>query len=297
MKYTMLLPLFLLAGLACAMAAPQSEPERARYYLNQGVEAYKQGQYESAVEDFRFAHKLEPQSSIVTLYLAAALAMMYVPGVPTADNQKFAVEAIDTYKEALALDPKNANALKSIASLELQMRQFEDAKSYYRQASQADPGDSEAFYSIGVADWFIAYKRRADERTKRGLRLDRPPSITKPFCAKLRTENLPLIEDGMQMLQRAMELRANYDDAMAYMNLLLRERADIECGNHAAWASDERQADEWVDKALQARKQRAETPVEIQQPSLSPSEPPPPPLPPVPPPAPPPPPPPLPKSH
>ena len=31
------------------------------------------------------------------------------------------------------------------------------------------------------------------------------------------------------MLEKALELRPDYDDAMAYMNLMYRERADLQC--------------------------------------------------------------------
>ena len=40
------------------------------------------------------------------------------------------------------------------------------------------------------------------------------------------------------MLQKALQIRPDYDDAMAYLNLLYRERADYECDNPAARAAD-----------------------------------------------------------
>src|ERR1019366_3431562 len=57
-------------------------------------------------------------------------------------------------------------------------------------------------------------------------------------------------------LSRMREIRPDYDDAMAYMNLLIRERADLrdtaeECQR------DVRIADEWVQKALATKKAKA----------------------------------------
>jgi hypothetical protein len=54
-----------------------------------------------------------------------------------------------------------------------------------------------------------------------------------------------------------MQLRADYDDAMAYMNLLYREKADLECGDAAARADDLKTADEWVDKTMATKKAKA----------------------------------------
>jgi hypothetical protein len=58
----------------------------------------------------------------------------------------------------------------------------------------------------------------------------------------------------MKYLQRAVEINPNYDDAMQYLNLTYRRKADLECPNDAARKADLAQADEWVQKAIGARK-------------------------------------------
>ena len=67
-----------------------------------------------------------------------------------------------------------------------------------------------------------------------------------------------MVEDGIAKLQKALELRPDYDDAMAYLNLMYRERADLECDNPAARAADLKTADDWVDKTLATKKAKAE---------------------------------------
>jgi hypothetical protein len=67
-----------------------------------------------------------------------------------------------------------------------------------------------------------------------------------------------VIEDGVSDLDRAIQLRADYDDAMAYMNLMYRERADLECEDPAARRRDLKTAEQWVDKAIAAKKVKAE---------------------------------------
>jgi hypothetical protein len=45
---------------------------------------------------------------------------------------------------------------------------------------------------------------------------------------------------------------------MAYMNLMYREKADVECDDLAARAADLKTADEWVDKTMATKKAKAE---------------------------------------
>jgi len=84
-----------------------------------------------------------------------------------------------------------------------------------------------------------------------------------PACPDLRRQNMAAVEDGIQMLTGAMDLRKDYD-AMAYMNLLYRERAKIESGNGSAVAADLKKADGWGDLAMQARKRKAEAAAKCQ---------------------------------
>ena len=45
---------------------------------------------------------------------------------------------------------------------------------------------------------------------------------------------------------------------MAYLSLLYRLRADLDCGNKEAHAADLKKADEWTDMAMAARKKKAD---------------------------------------
>ena len=57
--------------------------------------------------------------------------------------------------------------------------------------------------------------------------------------------------------KQALAINPQYDDAMAYMNLLIRERADLRDTN-AEYQADIAAADDWVHKTLAAKKQKAE---------------------------------------
>ncbi len=230
---------------------------KARDQLNKGVQSYKNAKYEDAIAHFQKAVALDPRLLNARLYLATAYAQQYVPGADTSDNNQMGQQAIDEYKRVLEMDPRNTNSVKGIASLYFNMKKFEQAKEYHEKAKQLDPNDPEEYYSIAVIDWTQTYAPRQEERAKLGLKPEEPLK-DKKVCESLRERNLPKVDEGIQNLTKALQLRPDYDDAMAYLNLLYREKADIECGNPDARAADLKLADDWVDKTMATKKQKAE---------------------------------------
>ena len=254
--------LALMAVGAMLVSATACNKLRARDQLNKGVASYKNARYEQAIDHFQQAVSLDPSLINARLYLATAYAQQYIPGVEAEYNTRMATQAIDQYKAVLERDKKNINSVKGIAYLYLQMKKFEDAKTYYRKALEMDPNDPEPYYSIGVIDWTQCYQPRMEERAKLGLKpeemLNAKNKDQKKVCDDLKEKNTPLIQDGIDVLNKALALRPDYDDAMAYMNLMFREKADTECDDPAGRAADLKTADEWVDKTMATKKAKAE---------------------------------------
>ena len=249
--------LAVVAAAALVLSTTACNKLRARDQLNKGVASYKNAQYEAAIEHFKDAVSLDPSLQNAKIYLATAYLAQYIPGVDSPENLQNANSAIEQYKAVLDQDPKNVNAIKGIAYLYLQMKKFEEAKTYYHKAIDLDPNDPEAYYSIGVIDWTQAYQPRQEARSKLGLRPDEPLK-DKKVCAQLRQQDEQVIQDGIDALNKALSLRQDYDDAMAYMNLMYREKADRECDEPDQRAADLKTADEWVDKTMAAKKAKAE---------------------------------------
>jgi tetratricopeptide (TPR) repeat protein len=236
---------------------------RARDQLNKGVAAYKNAKYEEAINHFQDAVSLDPGLTNARLYLATAFAQQYIPGVDTPENLRNADQAVEQYKAVLEKDPRNVNSVKGIAYLYLQQKKFEDAKTYYRKALEIDPNDPEPYYSVAVIDWTQSYQPRMEARAKLGLKPEDPLGSKKDkealkVCAALKEKNMGVVQDGIDNLDKALQLRPDYDDAMAYLNLLYREKADVECADPAARTADLKTADEWVDKTMATKKAKAE---------------------------------------
>ena len=238
---------------------------RARDQLNKGVTAYKNAKYEEAIEHFQQSVALDPTLINAKMYLATAFAQQYIPGVEDADNLKMADQAIEQYKRVLDMNAardQKVNSAKGIAYLYLNMKKFDDAKKYYRMAADMDPNDPEPYYSVGVIDWTACYQPRMEERAKLGLKPDENLSAKnkdqKKVCAELKEKNGPSIQEGIESLNKAISLRPDYDDAMAYLNLMYREKADVECDDLTARQEDLKTADHWVDQTLITKKAKAE---------------------------------------
>lgn len=233
----------------------ESKNLQARNELNEGVRAYRDAHYEQAIEHFKQAVMLDENLKFAKLYLATAYAQQYVPGVDSPEMNRIAQQAIDEYKEVLQNDPRDSNSLKGIAYLYLQMKKFDEAQDYYRKAISTDPDDPEAYYSVGVIDWVAAYKDTGERKAKLNLKVDDELKNQK-LCQEIKAANEARVDDGIKMLQTAMEKRRDYDDAMVYMNLLYRRKADMACNDPKAKAAAEKISDEYADKAMATRKRR-----------------------------------------
>lgn len=238
---------------------------KARDQLNKGVKAYKDNHYEEAINHFQSAVQLDPSLINARMYLATAYVSQYIPGVEDPDNLRTAQSAITEYQKVIDMNPsrdQKVNSAKGIAYLYLNEKKWDDAKKYYRMASDLDPNDPEPYYSVGVIDWTAAYQPRMEERAKLGMKPEEHLSAKnkdqKKVCEELKTKNGPAIQEGIDSLNKAIQLRPDYDDAMAYMNLMYRERADVECDDEAARAEDLKAADHWVDETMRVKKAKAE---------------------------------------
>ena len=244
---------------------------KARDLLNKGVAAYKNAQYDAAIEDFKQAKDLDPGLMNARLYLATAYASQYIPGAPSEQNVRLGTQAVNEFKEVLQLDPNNLSALDGIGSILFQMagtpydpKKFEESKSYHQKHIELKPNDPEPYYWIGVIDWTLAFRGNGElraaynrEHVNKQVRDDDPlpPAVRAEYVSKYGA----LVDEGIAYLQKSIQLRPDYDDAMAYLNLLYRRKADmVESADERA--NLKKQADELIDKVKEIKQKRAEQP-------------------------------------
>lgn len=248
------------AGLAIgitALVGSGCEKLKARDQLNKGVQAYRNAKYPEAVERFKTAVQLDPNFPTARLYLATAYMMQFIPGAESPENLQMAKAAMDEFGKVLEQDSKNTVAIASIASLYFQQKKFSEAEEWNRKLIAADPKNRDAYYTLGVIAWTKAFQADAEARAKLGMKPEEPgPLKDKKVREDLRAKNLQMIEEGIQNLQKAIEIDKEYDDAMAYTNLLYRQKADLEDSSDG-FKKDSEIADQWIQKTLDTKKAKA----------------------------------------
>jgi len=253
-----------LAGMVLSMSG--CNQLAARDQLNKGVEAYKSTHYEEAIGHFQRATQLDPSLPMAKTYLATALAQNVVPGLNTAENLKTAQSAIDMFKDVLSKDPGDVNSMKQIAGIYYSIANLENvtqwrsnlesAKQWQKKVLATDPKDPEAAYTVGVIDWNEAHENTLTALQGAGLNDDGQGNVKAPkkIMEPLREQNSALVAEGLDYLNQAVANRANYDEAMAYLNLIYRRKADVDYGDNAAVKDDLVQAEKWRTDAMGTRK-------------------------------------------
>jgi len=261
--------LLTVATLALAGLSSGCKKLQARDSLNKGVQAFKNAKYADAVEFFKSAIEKDPTFPTARLYLATAYMSQYIPGAESPENLAFAKNATDNFLEILKDEPKNTTALKSLASLAYQqssgattteekLKRLDVAAEWNKKLAEADPNEKEAFYSLGVIAWAKFYPAWMAGRNKLGMKPEAPgPIKDKKVREELKEKYWEVVDSGIKNLERALQIDKEYDEAMAYLNLLYRERADLN-EDVAAYNKDTEIADQWMSKTLETRKIKAE---------------------------------------
>ena len=249
---------------------PQTSQQfEAQAVLDQGVQAFKNGQYEEAAQGFLRAKQLDPRLINARLYLATTYASQYIPGQPGEQNSRHGQDAVEEFKGVLTLDQQNISAIDGLGSMLFQMAGdpfdpdlFRESKSYHQKHIDLRPRDPEPYYWIGVIDWTLSFRANGQYRAKynlsvhgKQLRDNEPPP--EDLREEYSREYGPIIDEGIGCMKKALALRPDYDDAMAYLNLLYRRKTDTVA---TKTERDElyQLADDLVDKVKEIKQQRAE---------------------------------------
>ncbi len=241
--------------------------------LNRGISVYEEGKYADAVTHFKRALELDPANLTVHLYLGTAYSIQVVPGLDSPANKENHDLATEQFKWVLGQEPSNALALAMLASMaynqaaagtpEERAAALDEAQSWNARRVEVNPQDPEAYYYLGVIAWSRVYQPIQAQRALLGMQPTDPGPIRDSARRRdLQRQFYATIVDGITNLNKCLALDLQNEDAMSYMNLILRKKADLDDSAEAA-RTDIAAANDWADKAIATKEAKIKVTTEI----------------------------------
>lgn len=241
---------------------------KARQLIRQGNTYFKEQLYEDALKKYQEAKELDPNEVKLDKFLAMGYMALYNPGSTHPKDQEALTKAIEHFKKYLAVKPDDEKASKFLMTTYMNAQKYDDAIEYFKDFIQKHPTDSAAVQTVAML-----YARKGDfensmvwQRKRAELEPTNPEvfytmgvtawdksynSVPDAMTGEVRRG---IVDEGMKNLDKALELKPDYFEAMFYVNLLYREIAKLE-NDPAKKAELAAKADEWQKKGLEFRKQ------------------------------------------
>ncbi len=262
---TALVACWLILSLGC-------ESAKIRIHLNDGSRLYKAHKFEEAIAEYQKILRIAPDHWNANYLTAISYMALYHPGSTHPTDLEFASRAIAAFEKTMKLeapnteerdkvrtyylglltttnrtdaavayleqlleeDPKDQDVLSQLASLYARKGDFENAVRLFEKRAQDAQGDKEAWYSLGVLYW---------ERSNKG-------AAVLPI-----EERAAVIEKGIAAFDRALEIDPRYFEALSYINLIYREKAQVLSaeGKHVEAQEAFQTAENYRAKAMEIR--------------------------------------------
>jgi tetratricopeptide (TPR) repeat protein len=241
----------------------------ARMEIKQANEAYQKEDYAGAQSHYIRARQIDPSFPELSRMIGYSQIGMYIPDDKSPKNEAHAdaairelsdylkkrpddrvardalinmylnanrtSQAIDYFLSYLKEHPADLEAVRSVATLYAKQGNFNESLNWYQKITLLDSKNPESFYVFGV----VCYEKVAKN----------PPADI--------NEKMALIERGKAALQRAIDMKPDYFESMAYLNLLWRQQALVDAQTNPVKAqADVAQADIIRNRAIEIIKQR-----------------------------------------
>jgi len=246
---------------------------KANFAAKQGNDLYKAQDYQKAVEWYRYSLYLNPELPIAYHNAGLAYMALYKPGSHHPKDLYYSQQAIDHLQRFLRFEPDSEDAKNQILTVFLQAERYDDAAKFF-EAEVKERGSDPAVASRLAQVLGMIYAKKGDfesslewYKKRAEIEKDNPEALytigvlcwDKVYHAGISMEldkRGEMIEMGLDYLRRAADLRDNYFEATAYINLLFREKAKVAqlVGNIEDFAKFNQEADKYVRLSLEQRK-------------------------------------------
>jgi tetratricopeptide (TPR) repeat protein len=230
--------------LLAALAFPGCNKLKSKQEIKKGNDFLKAAQYQSALSAYQEALRLDPGETKLHKHVGIAYMGMYQPGSKHPKDLEFAQKAIDHLKQYFAAYPDDPKVLEYLVSMYLNTERYDDAINFYQtEVLKRNPKDAKAMQSLAM----LYFKKGDFDNGVKWLKERLNVVGTNEEKAEVyyligvqawdRSYNFPdidpvlrahIVDDGMESLNKAVEMKPGYFEAISYINLLYREKAKME---------------------------------------------------------------------
>jgi tetratricopeptide (TPR) repeat protein len=236
---------------------------KARKVAGDAAALFHDGKLEEAIAKYEEAAKIDPNIATIQLNLGFANQMVYQQNPGTKAGDTAANKAVDAFENYIKLEPKDQRGHEYLVQTFVDANRYEAAVRYFQP--QVEKKDPEAFSTLGLiaskTGNFVAakawYQKRVqaapnnpDAKIALGVLIWDYLHNHKEIVGDQRKQ---LADDGIKVLQGAIDEAPNAPNAYTYTNLLYRERADADLTDDEK-RPDLEKANEFFKKAMALQK-------------------------------------------
>lgn len=208
---------------------------RSRQALVDGATAYKERKFAAAEDLFRNAINLDPagetlEGKTARVFLARTLHSQYIAN---RQNTAKAEEAIEQYKKVLERDITDQSSFKAVANLYENLGNQDEWQNWVTQraGNEAVPGEqrAEAYVSLAARKYTCANEVSDTDAVKKTVQKDGKDvyQFVKPENPADFDKLKQCTEEGLTLINNAVELAPNSDSAWSYKANLLGQKMRI----------------------------------------------------------------------
>ncbi len=164
------------------------------------------------------------------------------------------------YEEGFKKNPKDIDAVNGLIQVYSKWNKLDEALDWYSKKADLQATDAETQYAVGVFLWQqLTQKGGGPDKASYDPRIDpakpKAPKFPPAFGYGdiIRQQRVDLADQGIKFLNKAIELRPKYHEAMTYLNLLNRQKSFAFFDEPDEWQKCINESTRWACKAIETQ--------------------------------------------
>jgi tetratricopeptide (TPR) repeat protein len=252
----------LLAGVGC-------NKFKSREEIRAGNELFKAQKYDTALAKYNRALQLDPDEKKIYKNIGLAYMGLYQPGSKHPKDVEYSDKAIDYLKQYIQAFPDDKKAPEYLVTMYMNTGRLDDALAFFQNYSSQHPQDAKAMETMANIYFQKADFAHGVEMMEKAMKIQGPSKEayeTIGAQAWDKAHNFPdltdeqrqaVITQGIDALDKSLQMDPNYVEGLAFINLLYREQAKLDQKTDPAKAQEDiAKADEYRNRAIELNQKK-----------------------------------------